>query len=875
MGNVLYREVLAGDGIHRPKATWSTFTVFLLVLLLFLASIGLLSARMLREENQRRSHELSVQLLSEQIDHILRQRLRMVQTLAGNPLVMDVVKGKIDPQGPRVQLLLETAKEVSGTDVVYIIDRNGTTLSSTPLDAVSIIGYNYTFRPYFQRAMAGETAEYPALGAKSGVRGLHLSAPIYGGKNDIPIGVMALKIDVREVESLLTERKDKIALVSPEGVAFASNQPEWVLHSMKNLPLKVLDRLKKTRQFGDAHIQRLNLDIHEDLVTIENQTYYVTRAPLSITGWTIVSFQKRDPSLPLPTIYKYWIGTGLGVTGGLAILVFFLMANIQHRKRTGMMLRHAEKKYRNIFRNALMGIFQSTIDGRLLDVSPSMADILGYDSPQQLVSSIVNIGDQLYVNPEDRGEFIRQLMEYKEVKGFETRFRRKDGQIIWILVSGRMVSEFNGKEPFIEGFCVDNTEKKDAGEALRRERDIFSCVMETSPVGIILVNRKGEITFANPKAEQILNLVKAEDKSAPYARPVWMFTHLDGTPMTEAELPMSQVLAGGGPIQDARCSLRQIDGRPLLLSVNIAPVYDKFGNIVGLVSTLEDITEKIRAEEEAALRQRQLVLADRMISMGILTSGVAHEINNPNTLILSNAQMLADAWKAAATILDEYHMENGEFLIGGFHYSKFREKLPTLSSRILEGSRRIKRIVKELRDYSRQESGQRVESVNANDVIRSAQILLENMTKESTRCFVLDLDESLPRLRGSFQRLEQVVINLIQNACQALDCNSKGVFVSTSYDATSDKVVIICRDQGVGIPKQHLDHVTDPFFTTKRDSGGTGLGLSISSAIVQELEGTMEISSEPGLGTTVTLRFPSDPWRSRDRANFCSSHLPP
>lgn len=854
--SVFPKEVSPGDEGYGPKATWPTFIVFLAALLLFLAAIGFLSARLLREENQRRTHKLSVKLLAEQIDHTLKQRLRMVQTLAENPLVIDVVQGKVDPSGPRIELLLETAKEVSGTDVVYILNRKGTTLSSTPLDGLSIVGYNYSFRPYFQRAIAGKTAEYPAVGAKSGVRGLHLSAPIYGAPEAPPIGVMALKINITVIENLLRERPDKIDIVSPEGVIFASNQPGWILHSMRRIPPGVLDHLMESRQFGERDIPQLHLRMYSDRVVIKGRTYYAARSPLSIAGWRIVSFQADNPDLPLPNFYKYLIGTGLGVTGGLAILVFFLMTNIQHRKRTGMMLRHAEEKYRSIFRNAVMGIFQSTPDGRFLDTSPSMAAILGFESPEQLMTTITSIGDQIYVTPHERAEFIRLLTEHKEVRGFETRFRRKDGSVIWVQLSGRMVAGFNVQQPFIEGFCVDHTEKKAAEEALRRERDIFSRVMETSPVGIALVNNRGEITFANPGAEHILDLVKSDGDASPYQKPEWTFRRLDGTPMTAAELPTTRVMHDGRPLQDARCGLQWPDGHQVLLSINIAPVFDESGRIVEMVTTLEDITQKIRAEQEAALRQRQLFLADRMISMGILTSGVAHEINNPNTLILSNAQMLADAWTEAVTILDEYHRENGEFLIGGFPYSKFREKLPTLGSRILEGSRRIKRIVKELRDYSRQESGEQWESVNVNEVIRSAQILLGNMIKKSTRCFAPDLDESVPPLRGRFQRLEQVIVNVLQNACQALDDETKGIFVATSYEASSEKVVIVCRDQGVGIPEQHLNHVMDPFFTTKRDCGGTGLGLSICSTIVQELEGTIEISSEPGRGTTVTLKFP-------------------
>ena len=132
------------------------------------------------------------------------------------------------------------------------------------------------------------------------------------------------------------------------------------------------------------------------------------------------------------------------------------------------------------------------------------------------------------------------------------------------------------------------------------------------------------------------------------------------------------------------------------------------------------------------------------------------------------------------------------------------------------------------------------------------------MIKKSTHRFVLDIDDEVPDIRGNFQRLEQVVINILQNACQALPDPNRRIYISTSFDSVSDRVVIICRDEGIGIPKQDLGHVMDPFFTTKRDSGGTGLGLSIASTIVRELRGTIEFSSQPGHGTTVIIRFPAE-----------------
>lgn len=843
-----------GSGLF---ATLPAFIIFFFVLLFVLSTVGYFSLHLLREENQHETHELSVELLSKQIEHILGQRLRVIKALAKDHLVIDVLKGKTDPEGSKIRLLLNTANKVSDTELIFIIDCNGTTLSSTDIKDISIIGFNYAFRPYFQKAIAGSTAVFPALGTLTKSRGMHLSAPIYDGAKDLPIGVIALKIGISEVEYLLKEKDDKLIVISPDGVIFSSNQPEWIFRATRPITAETLERLKKNRQFGEVKIKPLDLNIYDhDHVSINRQSYYIARAPLSIAGWEIASLQKKDPLMPLPSFHRYLLGTALGVTGGLAILIFFLTANIQRRRKTEVMLRRAEEKYHSIFKNAVMGVFQSTMDGRFLEASPSQASILGFDSPEQLMSSVDDIREEIYVNPDDRKEFIRQLREDKQVKGFETQFYRKDGSVIWVLLSGRMATEVVDSEPFLEGFCVDITEKKLAEEALRRERDIFSRLMETSPVGITLMNTRGMITYANPQAERILGLVKENLILGGYQEPAWLITDFDGNPLADDRLPAARVKESGRTLHDARYAIQWPNGRQVLLSLTIAPIFDTSGNITEMVSVFEDVTEKVRAEEEAALRKEQLFQADRMISMGILTSGVAHEINNPNTLILSNTQLLSDSWKESKTILDEYYSENGDFIIGGIYYSRFREKLPTICARIHDGSRRIKRIVKELRDYSRKESGRLNKAVNVNQVIRSAEILLANMIKKSTHRFVLDIDDEVPDIRGNFQRLEQVVINILQNACQALPDPNRGIYISTSFDSVSDRVVIICRDEGIGIPKQDLGHVMDPFFTTKRDSGGTGLGLSIASTIVRELRGTMEFSSQPGQGTTVILRFP-------------------
>ncbi|HEO70628.1 MAG TPA: HAMP domain-containing histidine kinase, partial [Candidatus Hydrogenedentes bacterium] len=136
--------------------------------------------------------------------------------------------------------------------------------------------------------------------------------------------------------------------------------------------------------------------------------------------------------------------------------------------------------------------------------------------------------------------------------------------------------------------------------------------------------------------------------------------------------------------------------------------------------------------------------------------------------------------------------------------------------------------------------------------------LLNTMVRGSTRHFRAEYGEDLPPLRGDYQRLEQVVINLVQNACQALPDPEAAITLSTRYDAEENAVVLEVADEGCGIPSESLPHVTDPFFTTKRASGGTGLGLSIASSIVMEHGGRMTFDSAPGKGTRVSVTLPLD-----------------
>jgi signal transduction histidine kinase len=266
--------------------------------------------------------------------------------------------------------------------------------------------------------------------------------------------------------------------------------------------------------------------------------------------------------------------------------------------------------------------------------------------------------------------------------------------------------------------------------------------------------------------------------------------------------------------------------------------------------------EKKLAEEKTLQKQEQLFQAAKMVSLGTLVSGVAHEINNPITSVMLNAPNLTRMWEAVLPILDRHHARHGDFPVGATVYSRIRNRIPRMLAGMSDDARRVRDIVADLKDFARDNPSEIQDNVDLNDVVNKAIGLTINLIKKSTRHFTLNCDEALPTFPGNSQRIEQVAINLVVNACQALPDNDRIVAVATRFIAQTSQAVLEVRDEGEGIDAEALQRITDPFFTTRRARGGTGLGLAISERIVKDHGGHMHFESTPGQGTTVRVTFP-------------------
>jgi PAS domain S-box-containing protein len=301
--------------------------------------------------------------------------------------------------------------------------------------------------------------------------------------------------------------------------------------------------------------------------------------------------------------------------------------------------------------------------------------------------------------------------------------------------------------------------------------------------------------------------------------------------------------------------------------VTVSPLRKIDGELIGSVHVARDISERKRAEEEKKNIQAKLIQTNKMTSLGLLVSGMAHEVNNPNNNIKFSAHVLARTWSDMVPVLDKTFQEEGDFVIGGHLYSNVRTTMPQLISGITESSRRIEGIIKNLRDFVRKGSTDTSQKVEINGIVSVSVAILNNQIKTYTRDFALDLAEGMPKVRGNAQQLGQVVINLIMNAVQALPDKRRGVSVVTSFDEETGMAVIKVRDNGCGMPPEVKSRLFEPFFSTKLDSGGTGLGLAISNVIIKDHGGVLDFDSVPGEGTTAIVRLPviSAPYQQKEQ----------
>jgi PAS domain S-box-containing protein len=526
--------------------------------------------------------------------------------------------------------------------------------------------------------------------------------------------------------------------------------------------------------------------------------------------------------------------------------------DITERKHTETRLKESKEKYKTLTNNINVGIFRALNipKGRLIEMNRTFVEMFGYQSREELLG--LNLST-LCKRIEDRSRIRKKITHEGVLKKEEIYFKRKNGEILIGAVTGVAIRDRSGEIMNFDGIVEDISERNKEKEDLREKEKMYRTLVETSPDAITVASLKGKIIMTNHRSA-LMNGFRSTEEMIREVDDIFHLMVLDGVQIDDHSI--RKLFKISVSIHIEHDQIRK-DGSiyPAETRASLIPGKTNVRKLVVLITS--DITERIKAEKKSKIQQEQLIQADKMVALGTLVSGVAHEINNPTNFVMLNIPMLQKAWKNIIPILDEYYEKNGDFFMGHrLKYSRLRNFIPSLFAGILDGAKRIKSIVEELKDFSRQESSDLFKEININEVVSAAISLISNIIKKSTRNFSVQYGKGIPLIMGNFQRFEQVIINLIENSCQALTDNEKGIFVTTRFNKEANLVVIRVKDEGIGMDDETMSKILDPFFTTKRHIKGTGLGLSVSSNIIKNHDGFINFDSNPGKGTVATVLLP-------------------
>ncbi len=267
---------------------------------------------------------------------------------------------------------------------------------------------------------------------------------------------------------------------------------------------------------------------------------------------------------------------------------------------------------------------------------------------------------------------------------------------------------------------------------------------------------------------------------------------------------------------------------------------------------IQDITEEKRME-------KQLIQSEKLASIGILVSGIAHEINNPNNYISVNIPILRDYINRVIPIIDEYAKKHPDLEILNMPYAEFREDIFELLDNIQHGSRQIKSIVKDLKVFSRPEQDKPIEKIDLKPMLEKVVAFCWSKIRKSVKTFNVNIPENLPEILIDSRPLEQILTNLLINASNAFDKpfneNSQVNLVVFMDNSKEHQLIIEVSDNGRGMDEKTIEKIFDPFFTSNPSEEGTGLGMYIVHNLIEKIGGRIQVESKLGKGSKFRLIF--------------------
>jgi two-component system NtrC family sensor kinase len=527
----------------------------------------------------------------------------------------------------------------------------------------------------------------------------------------------------------------------------------------------------------------------EVYVPLADKTYYLTEIP----------FENADGSLSKLSIYH----------------------DITERKHQEEKLRASEEEFRNLFEHVASGVFISSKEGKFLNANQALLDMLGYDSKKEFLN--IDLPQDLYVRPEDRHTFQEMMERDGRVIDYEVEFKRKDGGIIPILLTGHARYDQQGNIVGYEGLNVDLTQRKLMEKELREAYDFMNKIVQSSPNAITATDMKGNILIWNQAAEETLGYKASDVIGKMNIRKIYP----EGVARKVMQMLRSEELGGVGRLNSYQMVYVRRDGEVVEGNLSAAIIYDASGKEIASVGSFVDLRDRLKMERALRDTQEQLLQSEKLAAMGRLTSQIAHELNNPLYGIMNTLELLKT----------EIPTDN-----------KRRKILDMALSETI----RLSDLLRKMLSFSKPDQEER-HPVDINSVLDEILLLHEKQLRENDINITTAFAEGLGRVNASKNQLRQVFLNMVANARDAMP---SGGTLSVATGGDTDNIYVEVSDTGTGIREEHLDKIFDSFFTTKGEVKGIGLGLSVCYGFIKDHGGDIDVKSEVEEGTTFTITLP-------------------
>jgi PAS domain S-box-containing protein len=501
--------------------------------------------------------------------------------------------------------------------------------------------------------------------------------------------------------------------------------------------------------------------------------------------------------------------------------------DVTERKKAEEALKESEERYRMLAENVKDVISAIDMNLRTTYMSPSVTQLTGYSVEEAMALTLEESLTPASYEKLMRVFDERMAAETRGEKGLPTSLvleveaKHKDGHLVSVEMRVNLLRDAEGKPVGILGVTRDITERKKAEEVLRLSEEKYRLVVDNANE-VIVVAQDGMLKFFNSRTTVVLGYSKEELASKPFIE----FVHPDDQQMVIKRY--LERLSGGQPPSLYAFRVVGKDGNITWVEIN-AVVINWEGSPATL-NFLTDVTERKRAEEEKQKMEEQLRLAGRLAAVGELAAGVAHELNNPLAAIQGYSQFLS-----SSNNLDVDTRKDVETI--------YREAL------------RASKITQNLLSFARRHEPEK-KFISLNEVIEKTVELRAHPLEVGNIELVTELAPDLPKTMADFYQLQQVFVNLINNAEQAMAAaHGKGKLVIKTQKSNG-MIQVMFTDDGPGIPEENINRIFDPFFTTKEVGKGTGLGLSICYGIVEAHGGRIYAKSKVGEGATFIVEIP-------------------